>query len=160
MKKRLLVCVALMVAGLLTACGGGKDQQTASADLQGFYQNLEQEYEWGEGYMVEIDEEMLDAYFPGLRDIPKKQLVARTPMMSAVANELVFIETENEADADKAAEILRARIKAQADGGAWYPESIEVWKKGEVIQKGNYVAMIVAGENQDKMKAGFEELIA
>ena len=152
MKKRLLICVALMVAGLLTACGGGKDQQTASVDLNGFYQSLEQEYEWGEGYMVEIDDEMLDAYFPGLRDIPKKQLVARTPMMSAVASELVFIETENEADADKAAEILRARIKAQADGGAWYPESIEVWKKGEVIQKGNYVAMIVAGENQDKMK--------
>ncbi|MBS5165222.1 MAG: DUF4358 domain-containing protein [Butyricicoccus pullicaecorum] len=160
MKKRLLICVALMVAGLLTACGGGKEPQSASVDLNGFYQNLEQEYDWGEGYMVEIDDEMLDAYFPGLRDIPKKQLVARTPMMSAVASELVFLETEQQADADKAAEILRARIKAQADGGAWYPESIEVWKKGEVLQKENYVAMIVAGENQEKIKAGFEALFA
>lgn len=160
MKKKLLVCVALVMAGMLAACGGEKDKDTTVMDLNGFYQNLAQEYEWDDGYMMEIDDEMLDAYFPGLRDIPKKQFVARTPMISAAANELVFMETENEEDANKAAEILKARIKAQADGGAWYPESIETWKKGEVIQKGNYVAMIVAGENQDEMKAEFEKLIA
>ena len=56
MKKRLLICVALMITPLSQTCGGGKDQQTASVDLNGFYQSLEQEYEWGEGYMVEIDD--------------------------------------------------------------------------------------------------------
>lgn len=169
MKKGLLVCIALVMAGMLAACGGAKDtgkdtanveKDTAAVDLNGFYQDLEKTYEWGNGYMVEIEDDMLDAYYPGLRDIPKKQFVARMPIMTAVVNELVFIETENEQDADKAAEILKAHIKEQSEGGAWYPESMEAWGKGEVIQKGNYVAMLATGENQAEIKAGFEKLFA
>ncbi len=160
MKKGLLVCFALVMAGMLAACGGGNDKDTSAVDLNGFYQNVAQTYEWDDNYMVEIDDDMLDAYYPGLRDIPKKQFVARAPMMSAVVNELVFIETENEEDANKAAEILKERIKTQAEGGAWYPESLEAWGKGEVIQKGNYVAMIVTGENQSEIKAEFDKLFA
>lgn len=165
MKKGLVVCIALVMAGMLAACGGGKDtagtgNDTAAVDLNGFYQNLEKTYEWDDGYMVEIEEDMLDEYYPGLRDIPKKQFVARAPMMSAVVNEIVFIETENAEDAKKAADILKARIEVQAEGGAWYPESMEAWGKGEVIQKGNYVAMIVTGENQGEIKAEFDKLFA
>ncbi len=61
--------------------------------------------------------------------------------MSAVVNEVVFLQCETDEDADKAAEILQKRIDYQVGdetnpGGAWYPESIESWKQAQVIREG------------------------
>ncbi len=159
MKKGLLTCIALMMAGLLVACGGGKDEQKTT-DLNAFYEGLAQTYEWDNGYMMEIEESMLDSYYPGLREIPKKQFIARTPMMSAVVCEVVFVETENAEDANKVVEILKARVKTQAEGGAWYPESMEAWGRAEVVQQGNYVALIASATDQDAIKAEFDKLFA
>ncbi len=157
MKKGLLACIALMLAGLLAACGGGKDAPQ-TADLNAFYESLAQTYEWDDGYMMEIEEDMLDSYYPGLKDIPKKQFIARTPMISAVVSEMVFVETENAEDADKVVEILKTRVKDQAEGGAWYPESMEAWSRAEVVQQGNFVALIASSADQDAIKAEFDKL--
>ena len=65
-----------------------------------------------------------------------------------------------EEDAEKAAEILQKRIDDQAAGGAWYPESMEAWGRGQVIQEGIYVAMIASAEHQEEIADAFEGLFA
>lgn len=166
MKKFLTLAIALMMLAL-TACGGNEPNDTpaADADLQSFYDTLAEEFGWEEGYLVDIEGEMLESYYPGLSKISTKQFIAKMPMMSSVVNEVVFLQCDTEEDAAKAAEILQDRIDYQVGdennpGGAWYPESIEAWKKGQVVQQGTYVAMIASAEYQNAIVEQFNALFA
>jgi hypothetical protein len=165
MKKTFaMLLAAILLLGVLAGCGGStggnEPAESVTVDLTAFYDGLSAEYEWVPEGMMDLaaDEEMLEAFFPGLKDIPVKQLVLRTPMMSAVVNEIALVECENEADAAKVAEILRGRVTAQAEGGAWYPESMEAWGKAAVLTHGNYVAMIANGGAQSEIEAKFNAL--
>ena len=86
--------------------------------------------------------------------LPKdtKQLLAKSPVMSYAVNEYVFMQCETEDDAAKATEILQTRIDSQADGDAFYPETIDQWKAAKVLQNGAYVAMIASGEHQTEIE--------
>ena len=154
--KKLSVLLCAML--LLTACGRSKDTIVPDIDLEDFFESLEAEYQWGEGYMVEIEGEMLESAYPGLSDIPTEQFVAKMPIMSSVVNELVFLQCRTEEDAANAAAILQDRIDVQADGGAWYPESMEAWGNGIVIQQGTYVGLIASAEHQDEISEKFNQL--
>ena len=159
--KRLmtLALAALMLLGLLTACGGSKKEEVRNVDLQAFYKELQDSYEyWSDDYLVDIEGEMLESYYPGISDISTKQFLAKAPMMSGVVNEMVLMQCENEEDAGKAAAILQERIDTQAEGGAWYPESMEAWGNGQVIQHGTYVAMIASAQFQQTWADGFNAL--
>lgn len=156
-KKGLLTCIAIVMAGLLTACGGSKTEQNA-VDLNTFYNDLAQLYEWDDGYMMEIEEDMLDSYYPGLKDIPKKQFIARTPMITAAVCEIILTEVENPEDANAVEEILKARVKERAEGGAWYPASMEAWSRAEVIRNGNFIALIASSTDQDAIEGAFNQL--
>ena len=81
-------------------------------------------------------------------------------MMSAVVNEMVFLEAQNEADAIKAEAILQQRMADQIAGGAWYPESIAAWEKGEILREGNFVALIASNERQSQVAERFKALFA
>lgn len=160
MKRRMtLAIVCLLALSLLTACGGGK-QQVPDVDLAAFCAEKAAELGWDENYLADIEGELLENYYPGLGEIPTKQLVAKAPMMSFVVNEVVFLQCENEEDAAKAAAILQERIDTQAEGGAWYPESMEAWGRGQVIQQGTYVAMIASAEYQEDWADSFNALFA
>ena len=160
MKKMMtLALTALMLMGLLSACGSSeKAAEEDVVDLSFFYTKLEEAYEWGNGYMVDIEGEMLESYYPGLAAIETEQFIAKMPMMSAVVNEVVFLQCKNEEDAAAAAAILQERVTMQAEGGAWYPESLEAWGKAQVIQNGTYVAMIASAEYQDEIADEFNDL--
>jgi hypothetical protein len=161
MKKTFaMLLAAVLLLGVLAGCGGStggnEPAESVTVDLTAFYDGLSAEYEWVPEGMMDLaaDEEMLEAFFPGLKDIPVKQLVLRTPMMSAVVNEIALVECENEADAAKVAEILRGRVTAQAEGGAWYPESIEGWEKNSrIVTNGNYVMMIAWNHCDEAVEA-------
>lgn len=158
-----MICV--LAVGMLTACGGNGKNETPNVDLTAFYTEQETANDWGDGYMVDIEGEMLESYYPGLSELAPKQLVAKMPMMSAIVNEMVFLQCETEEDAEKAAEILQARIDFQVGdetnpGGAWYPESIESWKKAEIVRQGTYVAMIASAEKQQELVDAFNALFA
>ena len=161
MKKSMTILLALALAlGTLAACGKQADSEAVDVDLPAFYTELEEKYQWGENYMVDIEGEMLENYYPGISDIPVAQFVAKAPMMSSVVNELVLMQCETEKDAGAAAAILQTRVDSQAEGGAWYPESMEAWGKAQVIQRGTYVAMIASASYQQEMADAFNALFA
>lgn len=163
MKKWMTLMLAMVMAVCcLTACGSKKEEAPAEVevDLTAFYADVEAECGIPEGYMADLEGEMLEGYYPGLADIAAKQLIAKAPMMSAVVNEMVFMQCESEEEAAAAAEILKTRVTTQAEGGAWYPESMEAWSKGEVIQQGTYVAMVASAEYQSTIVDAFNGLFA
>ena len=145
-----LAAVALTLCGLLTACGS-KTETANDVDLTGFYNALAKQYGWGDD-MMDLDGEMLEMYYPGLGDIPAKQLLAKAPVMSYAVSEYVFLQADSEQDAAQAAKILQTRIDSQADGDAFYPETIDQWKAAKVLQNGAYVAMIASGEHQTEIE--------
>lgn len=147
MKKIIALTLAAFMMASLAACGS-KKEEAKEVDLTAFYDTLAAEYDWTD-YLADTEGEMLEMYYPGLGEITTKQMIAKAPRMSSVVNEMVFLQCETEDDAAKAAEILQQRIDAQAEGGAWYPESMEAWSRGVVDQQGTYVAMIASAEHQD-----------
>ncbi len=162
MRKIARILAALMLMSLLAACGSG-DTETKDVDLAAFYETEAEAFGWEEGYMVDIEGDLLESYYPGLSELTAKQLVAKAPMMSAVVSELVLMQCETEEDAGEAAAILQARIDYQVGdetnpGGAWYPASIEAWKEAEVIEQGTYVALIASSEHQDELVEDFNAL--
>ena len=169
MKKWFVMALAAcMLTGLLAGCGS-KEEGSAQVDLSAFYEALAEEYHWSEDpqtsqegdlLMSSVEGELLESYYPGLADVATEQLIVKAPMMSAVVNEVVFAQCKSEDDAASAAEILQYRADAQAEGGAWYPESMEAWGKAKVIQNGTYVAMIASAERQTEIEDAFNALFA
>lgn len=161
MKRWMSLLMTGVMALSLTACGGGgKPEETKDVDLTEVYASMEAACDWWtEGYMVDIEGEMLEMYYPGLSDLEPEQMITKMAMMSAVANEVALVKCKSEEDADQAAEILQARIDYQVGddeniGGAFYPEAIESWKSASVQRQGNCVAMIAV----DGVQADLEDI--
>ena len=71
------------------------------------------------------------------------------PVISAVITEIgVFQATEGNVDAVEAA--VKQRLEKLQNGGAFYPEHVEIANKGQVIKKGNYV-IFIADQYVDEM---------
>ena len=167
MKKLLTLALsALLTMSLLTACGGETAPQN-DVDLTAFYNPLAEEYGWVEDaassgpddvLMSNIEGDLLESYYPGLADVATEQLIAKAPMISAVVNEIVLAQCATEEDAATAASILQDRVDAQAEGGAWYPESMETWSNAQVIQEGAYVAMVACAQHQAEIVEQFQQL--
>lgn len=169
MKKWFVMALAAcMLTGLLVGCGS-KEEGSAQVDLSAFYETLAEEYHWSEDpqtsqegdlLMSSVEGELLESYYPGLADVATEQLIVKAPMMSSVVNEVVFAQCKSEDDAASAAEILQSRADAQAEGGAWYPESMETWSNAQVVQNGTYVAMIATADHQEEIAEQFNALFA
>lgn len=169
MKRWITLTLTLLALLALTACGGSSGGgQTApkDVDLTEVYASMEEVCDWWSGgYMEDLSEEMLDLYYPGLSELEPEQLIARTPAMSAAVNEVVLIRCKTEEDADKAQEILQGRIDYQVGddtnpGGAWYPESIEQWKKTTVQRQGNCLALLAVADTQGQLEDIFNQAFA
>ena len=110
--------------------------------------------------LMNIEGETLESYYPGLAALATEQLVAKAPMMSSVVNEIVLVQCASEEDAAAAADILQERADAQAEGGAWYPESMETWSNAQVIREGTYAALIASSQYQEQLASSFREQFA
>ena len=155
MKKRIMMTVLalLLLLGVLSGCG---EKHAEQIDLQSFFDEISEKYELAG--MVELEGEMLEAFYPGLSALDTVQRVAYAPMISASVSEYVFLECADRASAQQAEKILRQRIEDQANGGAWYPESMAAWSRAKVVVKDNYVLLIAADGAADKIAADFEAL--
>ena len=155
MRKRAVWVLAALLL-LASGCGGQKENGgTAEVSLSSLYAGMEESCGWEEGYMTSVDGGLLEEYYPGLSGLSGKQLIVQVPAMSSDVNEIVLFQGETEADGEKAAEILQARIDAQVDGGAWYPETQAAWEKAKVLREGAYVAMIASGAYQEALEEQF-----
>lgn len=160
MKKRAVWVLAALLL-LASGCGGQKEgggAEDSDVALNTLYASMAEECGWGEDYMADIEGELLEEYYPGLSGIPAKQLVAKVPAMSSDVNEIVLMQCETEEDAERAEEILQARIDVQVEGGAWYPETQAAWEKAAVLrQGGTYAALIASGEFQESLEEQFNQ---
>ena len=175
MKRLMTTLLALLLAFALTACGQTaappaepapeEEAPQTEVDLSAFYRDFmaRMAEELGADnvpQMAALDQELLSAFYPGLTDLPTRQLVAQTAVSSAVAFEMVLLEAETEADADAAEALFRERLRYQAEEGAWYPATAEVWAQGQVLRQGSYVALIAAGTAQEQAADDFQALFA
>ena len=162
MKKLMSLALALLLVLSLTACGGSggtPDQQ--APDLNQYYEDFMSTLGADNTpAMMDLEGEFLETFYPGLSDCKTKQLVVKAAAISSVPFEFALVELENAADVQKAEELFQARIDAQVQGGAFYPETIEGWKKAQVITKGSVVALISAGDSQSSAVEAFEKLFA
>ena len=75
-----------------------------------------------------------------------------------VAVGLVKLSDDAAAEDIQAVEaIFQARIKTQAEGGAWYPASCETWENGVITSASNCVGMFVYPENAQELADLFTE---
>ena len=173
MKRWLTMALsALLLMGLLTACGGQEGEggaEDAQVSLESLYAGWAEEYHWSEDaassaeedlLVMNLEGETLESYYPGLAALATEQLVAKAPMMSSVVNEIVLVQCASEEDAATAASILQDRADAQAEGGAWYPASMEAWSNAQVIQEGTYAAMIASSQHQEALVSSFQAQFA
>jgi len=160
-KREILLALALCLLAL-AGCGGARDgeAETPAADLSAVFAGMEEACGWEEGYMAELEGELLEEYYPGLSEVPAKQLIAAVPAMSSDVNEVVLFQGETEADAGSAAEIFQARIDSQVEGGAWYAETLEAWQGAKVLQQGTYAALIASGEFQETLEEQFNQSVS
>ena len=170
MKRLITLILSLLMLVSLAACGSKNDEpKYVEVDLQNFFQT---QYDalypadadgYPTGPMVDnvaAMPEMLEGYYPGLSAIETKQCIVMMPMMSAVAYEVALIELTDAANAEAVKTILQTRINTQAEGGAWYPETVEGWKNNShIVEYGPYVMMVVSSDAQSYIDA-FNALFA
>ena len=136
--------------------------ESASVDLNAFYQSLVQSY--GENFPANMNlcemVEMLDGFYPGLSGLETKQMMIYQPMMGAVVCEIALVEVANAADVETVKGIFQSRIDSQVDGGAWYPESIEGWKNNSRIAVNGNCVMMIAYSECDAVVDAFNGLFA
>lgn len=158
MKKLIPALLALcLLAALLCGCSGNKtDVVTADVDLTAFMEELMTRYELGS--IEAVNDELIDAFYPGLLEVDAAQRVVYMPLITGVVSEYALLQCADKDAAARAAEILQTRMDTQAEGGAWYPESMENWAKAKIVTKGNYVALIAAGDDSAAIAADFEKL--
>ena len=123
MKKWMTLTLTLFSLLALPACGGQAEPK--NVDLTEVYASMEEVCDWWTGgYMEDVPEEALELYYPGLSALEPVQLIARTPLMSSVVNEVVLVECKSEEDADKAQEIF---------SGHWPDAELSVLPGGQPV---------------------------
>ena len=135
----------------------------SSVDLKAFYESIMASAGENAPFMMDVvmdlGEEGIEMLYPGLSAIATNQQALYMPAMSAVACEIAMIECANAADVEAVKAIFQARIDAQVDGGAWYPETIKGWEENsDIVVKGNYVAMFVIPEGMMDAASEFGKL--
>ena len=96
------------------------------------------------GMLSLAEDAMAEGFYPGLTGISAAQRLVYICMMTMNNGEFVLVQVDNAGDVDAVKAILNARIATMVDGGAWYPESTEIWtNSSRVVSNGNYVMMVV-----------------
>ncbi len=128
--------------------------------LEEFFTTLQGSYEGLDAMMV-IEGELLDNYYPGLSSIAAvEEILVQETMMSTANVAVGLVKLSDTATLDDVlavTNIFQNRITAQAEGGAFYPESCETWEKGVTTSVTKCVGMFVYPDNAQEMADLFTE---
>ena len=151
MKKLFTLCLALVLALGLAACGKEKESSDIqSVDLRAAYEaGIKQvQDELGDNAPVLLEEtavELLNSYYPGLENAKLKQGVFFISP-TATSCEVSMVEAESAADAEIVRQSFQARVDSMANDTT-YPEEAGMWKNNATVTvNGNYVVLEVLPE--------------
>lgn len=134
---------------------GGGSSASQSVDLQAFYDEMASTYSF---QTQMLSDDLIEGVYPGLLDIPANQCLPYANMITMNTSELALVEVANSSDVDKVKTIFQTRIDNMAQGGAFYPQAVEIWtNNARVVSNGNYVMMVVS-ENCDAVVDAFNAL--
>jgi len=134
------------------------EEKPAGVDLNTFYEGIFTDPA-NTPALLPMENDTLDAFYPGLTALSLKQKVAYMPMMTAVPCEIVMVECANAADVDTVKSLFRSRIDAQVNDQSAYPMVIEAWEtEAKVVSNGNFVALFVVSGMTDQVVSNFNAL--
>ena len=142
--------------------GGGEDAQPASGGTQSsgqpsisaFFSTLQGKYDSLNGLMV-LDSQLLDTYYPGLSSVASvEEVLIQEPMINISNMAVGLVKLSDDATMDDIIAVtnaLQSRITDQANGGAFYPQSCEIWEQGVTASVSNVVGMFVYPDEAQSM---------
>ena len=134
-----------------------ENTEAQAGSFDEFFKAVQADYELP--MLGEMDADMIKSWYPGIEELDAKAVRGYMPMISSVAYEFIFAELRDEKSVSEAEELFEKRIREQADGGAWYPESMAAWGKAEVVTEGNFAAMIAAGDDSAAIAERFRDFV-
>lgn len=136
--------------------GSTSTPSTDKVDLADFYATVTATYEMPG--MTLADSQLMDQYFAGLSDVATEQSQVYVNQLTMNMGELALVQVKDKKDVDTVKAIFQARIDSMAQGGAWYPQCVELWtNNAQVVSNGNYI-MMVASEDCDSIVKDFNAL--
>lgn len=133
---------------------GGNSTASNRPSLSSFFSTLQGRYD-GLGNMMVLDGELLDTYYPGLSSVASVEEVLVQETMISISNMAVgLVKLSDSATMDDIIAVtnaLQSRVTAQADGGAFYPDSCDTWSQGVITSVSNCVGMFVYPDAAQEM---------
>ena len=137
--KRTLLPVLLLLALLLSACGG---KSAASADLQAVYDEISGSLALPE--MLLLPEQRIETYY-GFDPAACKQLLVAVSDSGLRVDEIWLIEGADEKTAETILAAARSRIEQVcAETENYLPDQYAVAKGGEALRIGNSVGLFLS----------------
>lgn len=128
----------------------------ANVDLSAFYSAITGKYEFAALDLA--DDEILNMFYEGMSAVSTEQRLIYVCSMTMNNGEFGLVQVKDSKDVDTVKSIFQARIDAQANGGAWYPQAVDSWmNNARVVSNGSYVMMVVH-ENCDDIVNEFNAL--
>ena len=150
MKRFAVLCLTLVMALSLVACGGGNNNDGGAVnptdpivlDLPAIYEKMTQAATMAE--MYEMDADLMLALY-GLQAEDMKQFVVMGCAEPLLADEVWLIEAVDAAAAERIKTLANACLEQKdAVSETYSPEQNAVVKKAQLLQQGNYIALIVS----------------
>lgn len=148
MKRLIVLCLALVMAFSLAACGNNDSDNTEPSgtavemDMQEVYTKVGQTVEIPE--MLALNESLMLDYC-GIAAEDVKQTIVYICADSLRTDEIWLIEAVDDAAAKRIVDLANARLKTKGDESITYsPEQYAVVEKAQLLQQGNYIALFVS----------------
>ncbi len=162
MKKFFALCLSLVMALSLAACqsvGGGTTTDGAGTpapmDMKSVYTALGKAAALPE--MLELDESLMLDYC-GIRSEDVNQVVVVICADSLRTDEIWLVEAVDGDAAERITGLANSRLKKKGEESITYsPEQYAVVEKAELLQYGNYIALIVSPDVQTLAQAFRQE---
>ncbi len=153
MRRIIALCLALLTALSLAACGNKPaDQNTPPAitDMEQMYTEIQNKVQMPE--MLKLDAGMMLDYC-GIRQEDVKQAVVAICADSLRTDEIWLLEAVDEAAAGRLMELANKRLQKKGEESKEYsPEQYAVVEKAKLLQKGNFIALLVSPDSEEMAK--------